>query len=379
MITNYGWTGVVKGLANAQPRFNSRSSKNGGGSSHSPSYINMGTVDAVTNQEIGEVVGTLVGGSGIFRAIPLIPNIKSCPVAGEQVVVFYDTLNGEYKSNLSYYIVVNVWNNPSLNSIVSTNQITQPQNTDYFDPEKVKNIVPLSSLPGDVLYEGRFGNSIRLGNSNPNYPNGWSKDSQPFEPITILSNGQSTKNPTSTENINSDLSSIYLTSYQKLSNFNFTTKDWKSSYNASDNVPIPENPDIYSQPQIVLNSDRVVINSKKDSVLINGLYSVGLFSNNNLNMKGKNIYIDGVNIQLGPSGVKTEPVLKGDTTVDLLEDICKELKNLAQSLTTLQIWPAGVPAPDPVVSKAANTVFSKLKTDIIPKLETTKSSFVKVK
>ena len=378
MITNYGWTGVVKGLANAQPRFNSRSSKNRGGGKSAPSIVNMGIVNVVINQETGEVTGTL-GSKGVFRAIPLIPNLKSCPIAGEQVVVFSDNLKGKYKSSLSYYITVNVWNNPSLNSVDSSNQITQPQDINYFDPEKVKNIVPLSSLPRDVLYEGRFGNSIRLGNSNPNYPNGWSKDSQPFQPITILSNGQSTKNPTSTENINSDLSSIYLTSYQKLSNFNFTTKDWKSSYNASDNVPIPENPDIYSQPQIVLNSDRVVINSKKDSVLISGLYSVGLFSDNNINMKGKNIYIDGVNIQLGPSGVKTEPVLKGDTTVDLLEDICKELKNLAQSLTTLQIWPAGVPAPDPVVSKAANIAFSKLKTDIIPKLETTKSSFVKVK
>ena len=71
----------------------------------------------------------------------------------------------------------------------------------------------------------RFGNSIRLGSTiktkNILYQNNWSEFGKNGNPITILRNGQS---PDSSdegwlpviENINKDLSSIYLTSNQKI-------------------------------------------------------------------------------------------------------------------------------------------------------------------
>jgi hypothetical protein len=77
---------------------------------------------------------------------------------------------------------------------------------------------------GDVIYEGRWGNSIRFGStvkSKSQYSNPWSRSGNNGDPITIVRNGQNKlanefgAEPI-TENIKNDLSSIYLTSTQAL-------------------------------------------------------------------------------------------------------------------------------------------------------------------
>jgi len=79
-----------------------------------------------------------------------------------------------------------------------------------------------------MILEGRFGNSIRFGSTNISNeisnPNGWSNLGNTGDPITIIRNGQSPNLdkkgwlPT-TENISGDASSIYLTSNQRIQNF----------------------------------------------------------------------------------------------------------------------------------------------------------------
>jgi hypothetical protein len=44
-----------------------------------------------------------------------------------------------------------------------------------------------------MIFEGRFGNSIRFGSSNPRGKNNWSENSSEGEPITIISNGPNPK------------------------------------------------------------------------------------------------------------------------------------------------------------------------------------------
>jgi hypothetical protein len=89
--------------------------------------------------------------------------------------------------------------------------------------EKV-NIHPLMPFMGDSLLEGRHGQSLRFGStakSNSEKGNNWSDSGTNGDPITILRNGQPSKVSDEgwipiTENINNDLSSIYLTSTQKI-------------------------------------------------------------------------------------------------------------------------------------------------------------------
>jgi hypothetical protein len=84
---------------------------------------------------------------------------------------------------------------------------------------------------------------------------------RPEAPITIIRNGVGFSrgyNKFIVEDINRDDSSLYLTSQQKLQ---IKTRPFSVGV-------VPSG--IYQNPQAVLNSDRVLINSKKDSVLISG-------------------------------------------------------------------------------------------------------------
>ena len=93
---------------------------------------------------------------------------------------------------------------------------------------------------GDMILEGRFGNSIRFGSTNNSQeisnPNAWSDSGNTGDPITIIRNGQSSNLdekgwiPT-TERINEDATSIYLTSNQRLQNF-IQASPYMESWNA---------------------------------------------------------------------------------------------------------------------------------------------------
>ena len=88
------------------------------------------------------------------------------------------------------------------------------------------DVHPLLPFTGDVIYEGRWGNSIRLG-STARYSvssslNPWSNYGKNGEPITIIRNGQNVNSSDDegwtpiTEDINFDSSSIYLTNDQQI-------------------------------------------------------------------------------------------------------------------------------------------------------------------
>lgn len=127
-------------------------------------------------------------------ATPLYANSKSLPLTNE-VVFLITGPSGDYSSNtgkVKYYYLstLNIWNsvhvNPTPNPFEnlkpdsqnktiaeveagSTNKSGE-QNTNEFKPgtyfEEKSNIYPLYPFEGDILYEGRFGQSIRFGSTN---------------------------------------------------------------------------------------------------------------------------------------------------------------------------------------------------------------------
>ena len=60
----------------------------------------------------------------------------------------------------------------------------------------------------------------------------------------------------------------------------------------------------------------------------------------------------------------------------MLKRITTELLNLATALKTAQIFPGGVPAPDPVVGPIANIASSNLNI-ILQQIDSIKSTYVK--
>ncbi len=196
---------------------------------------------------------TNVGGVNNNRlvALPLFPNMKIFPLVGELVHII---MGPSYRLNDSsgekdyYYLApVNLWrtvhNNafPNLQeykSIVDevsgsyanseAGQINQedapvpefPYGQTFKEKSDIKSILPFE---GDVILEGRWGQSIRFGSTVREYNNfnGWSSSGVNGDPIMIVRNGQGpvfakeSWVPT-VENIDNDPSTIMLTSTQQV-------------------------------------------------------------------------------------------------------------------------------------------------------------------
>ena len=297
---------------------------------------------------------------------------------------------GQSATSTSYYYinVISIWNSPHHNAYpnpITTSNLPPSQQKDYqqtqvgsvrkvTDNEKEinlnspinpsqqtfreqSNIHPLLPFAGDIMYEGRFGNSIRLGGTaNPpfSFPlNNWSNNGENGNPITIIRNGQ---NPNSSdegwipvvENINDDLSSIYATSNQQIP-IGVSNEDYKEY-----STP-PTSPSAWVKPQVIINSDRLVLNAKTDSILLSGEKSVGLFSNNSINFGGKSFTVDSTNIKLGANDA-SESLILGDKFLSSLENIMEALDGLCNSLQGLQNWPEGKPVPNSSVSLPAGNL-----------------------
>lgn len=182
-------------------------------------------------------------------AYPIFPFFKQYPLIGEIVNIITGPsigLNDNFSNqNLYYFPPYNVWNSvnhnvfPNLavyakyaasqNSVPGYNNKTIVPNVEIpkgYSFKESKDIRQLTPFEGDAIIESRFGQSIRFGSTNSMMQkfNHWSsnKDGKNGSPITIIRNGQGKPSfpldpfATTVEDINSDLSSIYLTSDQSI-------------------------------------------------------------------------------------------------------------------------------------------------------------------
>jgi len=271
-------------------------------------------------------------------AFPLLPNIKHYPLKNEIIAVISLPNNQVENSNtatISYYLPpVNIWGSQHHNAIPGNSELSFSQQKDYEQTSigstrKVTdggteinlgntfieqlNINPLQPFEGDYILEGRFGQSIRFGSSE-------GKD-----PITKIRNGQGEVTNegwvTIEENINEDSGSIYLTSTQQVN-----LKPNIFNYNSYSNSLAPELVPDYSSNQILINSGRLVLNANVDSILLSSLKSINLNSQDSVNIDSKNLFVvNSPNILLGDKEA-TEPLLKGDTTIELLSELVEELR-----------------------------------------------------
>lgn len=151
--------------------------------------LNNGNITA----EILSSLATLPS-QAIISASPLYPNIKSYPLVNE-IVFLILAPSPDYSSNTEstkyYYIsTLNLWNNVHVNPTpnpytdlrpnsqtktiaeieVGSSNKSGEQDTNSFKPgtyfEEKSNIYPLYPFEGDILYEGRWGQSIRFGSTN---------------------------------------------------------------------------------------------------------------------------------------------------------------------------------------------------------------------
>jgi len=291
-------------------------------------------------------------------AFPIFPNIKQYPLINEITYIIVlpgNDLMDNVNSQVSYYLPpLNIWNNQHHNAVPVTSTISPSQDQDYTQTElgsfrrvtdssteinlgktfKEKiDIHPLLPYEGDTIYEGRWGNSFRLGSTvkNATIPNKWSSVGENGDPILILRNGQTTYTSNSwvpeTEDVNNDLSSIYLTSTQQLPLFPANINN--SSFSKS--TP-PTNVGQYEGNQIILNSGRLVFNAKSDSILLLANKAIQLSCGDTLGINAKQISLTADKVYLGSSegieGTKIQSVVLGENLNFVLSDIAVFLQTL---------------------------------------------------
>ena len=229
-------------------------------------------------------IGTTVDNDKPSKLIakPLFTNISQYPVLEEIVLILQapsDGLNIDPQAKSYYYLTtVGLWNSihhnafpdiPNFNKKIKNKNSTSIQNIEegssisnspdtevlkfgnsFKEKSDIRNLLPEE---GDIIIEGRWGQSIRFSSTTtqklPN--NSWSSQGELGSPITIIRNGQSKEKNTSApwvpiyEDINKDGSSIYMSSGQdiplELASKNLRSFDVTvgSAFNSALQIPDP--------------------------------------------------------------------------------------------------------------------------------------------
>jgi hypothetical protein len=308
-------------------------------------YLDYNTAKTVTSS----IDNNLLNSCRIAK--PLYPQFQFLPLQGELIYLIDLPSAVSQISNVAsqkYYISnINLYNNNQQNSQPANNNaslgLTFSQNP---------NIRPLLPFEGDNIITGRQGSSLRFSTTTKLYNdiNKWSSIGTEDSPITILVNGLSYKpeNQYYVENINNDLSSIYLTSTQQLP----LQTDKNGILN---NLTNPLNAPDYFNAQAIINSDRIVINSKRDEVMIFAKTNVEINTKNIINLNAdERVHLNSNSVFLGPynSTNTPQPVLLGNETIKLFIQLNNTLNRLAGYLSSTVSTAEG----SPIVSlKAAGT------------------------
>jgi hypothetical protein len=302
---------------------------------------------------------------GCLTARPLYTNTQHFPMRGELVVLNNSVSPSSQENNAAgqiyYSDIVNLWGNQQQNS--------QPTNeNEILDIDFIENsnIRPLLSFAGDYIVQGRQGNALRFSTTSKYHGgvNEWSSIGNGNDPITILTNGFS-YDPSGSfhvEKINLDNSSLYLTSYQSIP----LIPDKNDILNPITNPISIKN---YTSPQAILNSDRIILNSKKDEVMIFAKTNIELNTKNTINLNSDtSVHLNTETILLGKGNEDSnfEPLLLGNKTVDLLLDLTTTLYQLGADLSAAISMPEGAPLLD--VNIAAESLMNDIENKINPKI-----------
>lgn len=221
-------------------------------------------------------------------ASPIDSTIQEYPLLGEKVKILKALGKAYYlrKTNLTNTLQDNAMLNLEAqldNRAVTLRQKVTSENKEleknkhkfgeYYKPDS--RVRQLKHFEGDVLIQGKMGNSIRFGSSQMDI------SSKSLAPNIIIRAGQAkdaelNKCSSNTihglilEDVNNDVSSLWLTTDQ-IVNFKPITRLLKSHYRSILNATT-----VFDGASAIMNSDRVIISSKKNQIM--------LFSNDEIYM-----------------------------------------------------------------------------------------------
>jgi len=305
-----------------------------------PSYKNTTEVSigAIKGRRYDTEKGTPLENLSWYN--PIDPTDLKIPLVGEAVLIAEapnpGILSSKHARALYYTSTVGIFNSISNNAApgVATTLAPNPftsftGNMSAKEESEVGEYAPAIFIPaliafeGDRIIQGRWGNSIRFGNTSNGSedPTFWNNSGNDGDPITIIANGiEETSGMTRSEILDDGSSNIILSSAQEL---NFET---------SNKLPIGyQKPNQYRASQIVISSNKIIINSMEDNVVISGKKGVSI----------------------------STPEWKADFTemMDILKGLLAEMKSQADGVSPF-VTGVGPTGPNP----ASQVVLNLLKT-----------------
>ena len=296
------------------------------------------------------------------RYYPLNRGIVDTPVKGDSVLLL-DNMAGQ-----NYYIgPLNSTNSPNFNIDPLNITLNQPEGStntsnmskaSFRDKFNIPLNFPISSVArlgkshnkilddpdgkrkgedgsiakeesyGDMVLEGRFGNSIRIGSRSSN-------------PLMIISNGRNAGMPSETLNDGSIISITtagslidhfhsFVLSSDSVENNNRLisggnedeeTSVFDYNYGNDGERPVISN-------QIFIRSDRIVFDSVKNNITLSAFNNIDMGSGNNLTINTKNYTsIESSNIYLGKQAQElNEPLVLGTQLKEFLKEFLNTMK-----------------------------------------------------
>lgn len=267
-------------------------------------------------------------------AYPINSNFKNYPLLNEIVLLTsapaLDRDESNSNNSRSYYTtIVNIWNNPHVNAFPDSQQGIEELGYNFEDKA---NVAPLQPFQGDLIIEGRQGQTVRFTGVDHDQMFVENNDQKP---ITIISNGKSGASPDSTivENIDDDPASMYMVEDHvvKLTQANEKRDAWDGE---------PDKADTYQGSQILINSGRLFFNAKEESILFSATDAIG-GNAKRVSFDGEEyVAVDATKVYLGTEAFgEREPVLLGATTQAWMKDLLSELERLGKALAA--VVPAG--------------------------------------
>lgn len=247
--------------------------------------------------------------SRILSARPANPNIKQIPLIGEHVIIFSalkeDSTDSKKRVQWYYlpaYSIQSALNNNALPGIARLRGDQEDTSKVYDQPLgksfDEKRVSPLQPYEGDLLIEGRFSNSIRLGSTiSTNYTISptWTGN-QNGDPIIIISNGHQDKSNKefTIESLENDQASIYLTSTQKINTLSLS-KGLTKSRSLTD----------FNTSQLIGDANRIILRAKSDSIILD---------------TPNRITLNTPDLRIGSESAN-HPLVKGDELKTILADL----------------------------------------------------------
>ena len=333
-------------------------------------------------------------------ARPLFSNMRQPPLEGETVLLL--STIGSYASGISsneelYYLgIINLQGSVHHNSIPNINEVetrndgggdaqsyqttgagsTRKQQQAKIDskfPES-RNVKAIQPYVGDVLIEGRFGNSIRLTSTlkstnvytkNANWQKG---DGTEGDPMLILRVNKPTQNTNKvndfiTEDFTKDDSIITLQSTQAL---NFTPGSSVTDSIKNQSLDSWDKGQKFGGKQILISSGRVVFNSTQNEIIAFAKKGIGLSSADAISLDAqKNIEMSATKILLGKNA--DEPLIMGNKMKDWMEQLIDAIGKLtaitavgpSSPLDQSPLWPKIVALKNQFQNNLSQISFTK--------------------